>query len=290
MAVSHAAGRGGLVGIGARIVPWRQLAIGIVNVSDRLTAPPARARPLIDWFSSPFAASALFLSRNQGQGTLGHYSTCVNEDVSGRGPNPAPVHHTHSRAGRSNIHEFMCMGVRASGVPAPRARPRCTHAACSGLEPLRAHPRRLFGPTPPVPGESRRPRRVPSARLVLAYPASPVGPSCAAAPVTAISRWRPSTLPESRGPCSTSRALARLPPRPARTRATEPFPHKPAAAAAAGCAASRTRRTGARLQRYIKAGLVLCRGDRSPSPPVCASLGQPQGPATGTGPVGPRDN
>jgi hypothetical protein len=44
MAVSHAAGRGGLAGIGTRIVPWRQLAIGIVNVSDRLTAPPARAR------------------------------------------------------------------------------------------------------------------------------------------------------------------------------------------------------------------------------------------------------
>jgi hypothetical protein len=39
MAVSHAAGRGGLAGVGARIVPWRQLAIGtIVNVSDRLTA------------------------------------------------------------------------------------------------------------------------------------------------------------------------------------------------------------------------------------------------------------
>jgi hypothetical protein len=25
-------------------MPWRQLAIGIINVSDRLTAPPARAR------------------------------------------------------------------------------------------------------------------------------------------------------------------------------------------------------------------------------------------------------
>ena len=37
MAVSHAAGRGGLAGVGARIVPWRQLAIGIINVSDRLT-------------------------------------------------------------------------------------------------------------------------------------------------------------------------------------------------------------------------------------------------------------
>jgi hypothetical protein len=44
MAVSHASGRGGLAGIGAGIVPWRQLAIEIVNVSDRLTAPPARAR------------------------------------------------------------------------------------------------------------------------------------------------------------------------------------------------------------------------------------------------------
>jgi hypothetical protein len=42
MAVSHAAGGGGLAGIGARIVPWRQLAIGIINVSDRLTAPTAR--------------------------------------------------------------------------------------------------------------------------------------------------------------------------------------------------------------------------------------------------------
>jgi hypothetical protein len=40
MAVSHAAGRGGLAGVGARIVPWRQLAIEIINVSDRLTAPP----------------------------------------------------------------------------------------------------------------------------------------------------------------------------------------------------------------------------------------------------------
>jgi hypothetical protein len=28
-------------------VPWRQLAIGIVNASDRLTAPPARARRLV---------------------------------------------------------------------------------------------------------------------------------------------------------------------------------------------------------------------------------------------------
>ena len=46
MAVSHAAGSGGLAGVGARIVPWRQLAIGMVNVSDRLTAPPARARHL----------------------------------------------------------------------------------------------------------------------------------------------------------------------------------------------------------------------------------------------------
>jgi hypothetical protein len=48
MAVSHAAGRGGLAGVSARIVPWRQLAIGIVNVSDRLTAarpPEPRARP-----------------------------------------------------------------------------------------------------------------------------------------------------------------------------------------------------------------------------------------------------
>jgi hypothetical protein len=40
MAVSHAAGRGGLAGVCARIVPWRQLTIGIVNGSDRLTAPP----------------------------------------------------------------------------------------------------------------------------------------------------------------------------------------------------------------------------------------------------------
>jgi hypothetical protein len=38
MAESHAAGRGGLAGVGARIVPWRRLAIGIINVSDRLTA------------------------------------------------------------------------------------------------------------------------------------------------------------------------------------------------------------------------------------------------------------
>jgi hypothetical protein len=53
MAVSHAAGRGGLAGVGARIVPWRQLAIGIVNVSDRLTAPPARARLFIDVGASP---------------------------------------------------------------------------------------------------------------------------------------------------------------------------------------------------------------------------------------------
>jgi hypothetical protein len=49
MAVSHAAGRWGLARVGARIVPWRQLAIGIINVSDRLTAPPARARPLPEW-------------------------------------------------------------------------------------------------------------------------------------------------------------------------------------------------------------------------------------------------
>ena len=51
MAVSHAAGRRGLAGIGARIVPWRQLAIGIINVSDRLTAPPARARRRGAWAS-----------------------------------------------------------------------------------------------------------------------------------------------------------------------------------------------------------------------------------------------
>jgi hypothetical protein len=31
---------GSLAAVAARIVPWRQLAIGIVNVSDRLTAPP----------------------------------------------------------------------------------------------------------------------------------------------------------------------------------------------------------------------------------------------------------
>jgi hypothetical protein len=40
MAVNHAAGRGGLAGVGARIVLWRQLAIRIVNVSD---PPPSAA-------------------------------------------------------------------------------------------------------------------------------------------------------------------------------------------------------------------------------------------------------
>jgi hypothetical protein len=59
MAVSHAAGRGGLAGVGARIVPWRQLAIGIVNVSDRLTASPARARhsaALVQWTDADLEA------------------------------------------------------------------------------------------------------------------------------------------------------------------------------------------------------------------------------------------
>jgi hypothetical protein len=54
--VSHAAGREGLAGVGARIVPWRQLAIGIVNVSDRLTAPPARARRPEDFSRPPGSA------------------------------------------------------------------------------------------------------------------------------------------------------------------------------------------------------------------------------------------
>jgi hypothetical protein len=59
MAVSHAAGRGGLAGIRARIVLWRQLAIGIVNVSDRLTAPPARARRGVgDWLALAHPAGA----------------------------------------------------------------------------------------------------------------------------------------------------------------------------------------------------------------------------------------
>jgi hypothetical protein len=45
MAVSHAAGRGGLAGIGARTVPWRQLAIGIVNVSIASPRPPPEPDP-----------------------------------------------------------------------------------------------------------------------------------------------------------------------------------------------------------------------------------------------------
>jgi hypothetical protein len=36
---------GSLAGVGARIVPWRQLAIGIINVSHRLTAPRPSPTP-----------------------------------------------------------------------------------------------------------------------------------------------------------------------------------------------------------------------------------------------------
>jgi hypothetical protein len=35
---------GSLAEVSARIVPWRQLPIGLINVPDRLTAPPARAQ------------------------------------------------------------------------------------------------------------------------------------------------------------------------------------------------------------------------------------------------------
>jgi hypothetical protein len=48
-----------IAGIGARIVPWRQLAIGtIVKVSDRLTAPTARARPVLLGGHSRFSGTS----------------------------------------------------------------------------------------------------------------------------------------------------------------------------------------------------------------------------------------
>jgi hypothetical protein len=84
MAVSHATGRGGLAGVGARIVPWRQLAIGIANVSDRLTAPPARARPA-PCAVHPAAAhqggllAGLAPGRHVGGGTQG--AGCSSADV-----------------------------------------------------------------------------------------------------------------------------------------------------------------------------------------------------------------
>jgi hypothetical protein len=49
---------GSPAGDGARIVPWRQLAIGIIKVSDRLTAPP-RPSPTLAGFLATRAASQL---------------------------------------------------------------------------------------------------------------------------------------------------------------------------------------------------------------------------------------